>query len=76
MALMVCYGCKERSAECHASCQKYLAEFAENRERNARVQTALEENESYWSVRYRGTPRMKGGRAKIGAIARSYCRPR
>lgn len=31
MKTSVCRGCKERTAACHAECEKYKEEWAENR---------------------------------------------
>lgn len=34
MKTSVCRGCKERTAACHAECEKYKEEWAENRRKD------------------------------------------
>lgn len=45
-----CYGCKDRSAECHANCDKYQT-YAEEQEkyRNERANRRKENERPIWS---------------------------
>ena len=53
-----CLGCKERFLGCHAKCEKYLAEVAENKEEKEQIRVVKEREGQFVAyARQRGQKR-------------------